>query len=110
MTYFICKDSRGKIKLGCYVYRYHSNTFDVQFGTTDRWYRYIDELPFKIIANMSYISEKTLWIEKCPENNILKVSSNDSSISEEVIRKLKGYKKFFSCRNITQIEFTNKHQ
>jgi hypothetical protein len=105
-NYVICKD-KGKLKLGCYVYSHSSNRFSVVFGTTDKTHYFADELPFEIIADLMFDEKRELWTVSYPKNNTLKIYMKvvDESITEEVIKKLKGFKKFFGHMNIKNIEF-----
>ena len=64
-------------------------------------------MDFEIIADLWYNSTKALWTETFPEHNILTVKIKNhltDIITESDILKMKGFKKFFGCKNVKTIE------
>jgi len=102
---------KKKPQLVCYSYNWSGNKFYYQYGTSSREFWDYDELPFKVLAELSYderYSEKFPHREY-PVENILKVKlEKDFEITPEEILALKGYKNFFGGKNIKKIEIAHE--
>lgn len=97
---------KNKIKLGWYNYHRNSDSFSYGFGTTQRTYTSYCDLGLEVLAEISFEKIHKGWFYEYPENNTLTVylrENCDVEITEDLIKSLKGYKKYFGKCNIKKI-------
>jgi len=108
MNYAICIKAK-KPQLVSYRYNWAANKFYYTFGTSSREFWDYDELPFKIIADLTYEEKYSKdWPHtEYPAENVLKVKvkpKSDFQMMTKEIAELKGFKTFFNKKNIKTIE------
>lgn len=97
---------KNKIKLGWYNYHRPSDSFSYGFGTTQRTYKAYCDLGLEVLATISCERIHKGWFYEYPEDNTLKISLRencDVAITEDIVKSLKGYKKYFGHCNIKKV-------
>lgn len=103
MHYCIIK-KRSRLVFLAYEYYWPSDKFFWEFGTMSRRGWTYGDLPFNIVAEISYEYFEKRFSTEYPEDNTLTIKVlDDTVITEDMVRNMKGFKKFFGHMNIKDI-------
>ena len=102
-------NKNGKLVLGDYEWFRNSECFVVGYGTTSRREKHYQDLRYKVVAHINYSRKnvgRTFFSHyEYPKENTLKVLLNEPiEITEDQIRKMRGFKKYFGHCNIKNIK------
>lgn len=106
-------DKGGKLVLGHYEWFRNSECFIVGYGTTKHTERHYQDLNYEIVADINYPREYIggFFVYKYPKNNTLNVLLRKPiAINPDMIKKMKGFKKYFGHCNIETIKIEHSEK